>query len=248
MYSSERDDEIYQYLKDHQRASVEELSAHFYVSPATIRRALDKLQSLGMIKRTHGGALYYDRTSEVSIFARQEKNDDLKRKVVDIAMPHLPFFTSIFIDNSSTCLKIASLLDLEYKTVITNGFQVALVVNRKPNVKLVLPGGEVEYNANAVSGSVTCNMLRDFHCDLMLSSCAAVDTGGVYEFSQDTAQIKRTVFNNCKYKILLADKTKLETNAIYKVMEPQAYDAIYSDVDDVVLQRYRQNGIKIFNR
>ncbi len=74
LFTTERFKEIEDYLKKHQRATIEELSKMLYVSEATIRRDLNEMQKLGMVKRTHGGALLTSEENEPNIFVRIEKN------------------------------------------------------------------------------------------------------------------------------------------------------------------------------
>ena len=58
MFVNERFKLISEYLKEHKKASVEELAEFLYVSTATVRRDLLEMQKMGMVARTHGGALY----------------------------------------------------------------------------------------------------------------------------------------------------------------------------------------------
>ena len=60
LFVLERYNSIAEHIKNKGRATVEELAAILYVSPATIRRDLATMQKLGMIKRTHGGAIHIE--------------------------------------------------------------------------------------------------------------------------------------------------------------------------------------------
>ena len=101
-FINERINGILKYLKEKQKASVEELAAVFFVSPASIRRDLKEMQRLGMIERSRGGAIYNEKADEVSIFVRAEKNAKEKEITASVALKSLPEFQSVFIDNSST--------------------------------------------------------------------------------------------------------------------------------------------------
>ena len=57
MFTLERQNEIFQYLKEQKSASISELSRQFFIGEATIRRDLDKLEKKNLIKRTYGGAV-----------------------------------------------------------------------------------------------------------------------------------------------------------------------------------------------
>ena len=147
------------------------------------------MQKLGMLERSHGGALSTENANEVSIFIRLEKNAKEKKHTASIALGNIPDFQTLFIDNSSTCLALAERMNLAYKTIVTNGLQIATKLSQKKNVTLIMPGGEVQFNTNTVSGSVTCTMLKKFKFDLMLSSCAAISGGAPYVQTLDTTLI-----------------------------------------------------------
>ena len=123
MFTRERYKLIEDYLKKESRATVDELAKMLYVSPATVRRDLTEMEKMGQIKRTHGGAIYNDSGDELNIFVRIENNAKEKDETAQIALKHLPSFNTVFVDNSSTCLALLSKMDLNHKTIVTNGFQ-----------------------------------------------------------------------------------------------------------------------------
>ena len=182
MHTNERFDLILDYLKMHKRATVADLSKMVYVSEATVRRDLNEMQRLGLLRRTHGGAMYADGSEEVSIFVRQEVNATGKEVTASIALPHLPDFHTIFIDNSSTCLALVQRMNLRHKVAVTNGIQAATWLAQQDDVQVIMPGGELKANTG-FTGSMACNTLRGFRFDLMLCSCASIDMEGTYENS-----------------------------------------------------------------
>lgn len=246
-FVNKRIDSIYDYLKKHRRASIEELSQALYMSQSTIRRDLAEMQQKGMIARYHGGAMLRDGIDELSIFTRLEKDADRKEQVAEIAARHIPDFYSVFIDNSTTCLALASKLDLTGKLVVTNGLQLALQLSRKKDIQLVMPGGSVHFNTNALTGSMATRTMRTFRLDLMLFSCAAFNESGIYERSLETTQLKQVVSEQCKYRMLVADESKLSANATYRITGPENIDAVVTDAPDSKLSELVMRGAHIFN-
>ena len=74
MIVNERHNEILNIIKSKRNVSVGELSALLFVSEATVRRDLTQMQRLGLIERTHGGAIATSGTEETSHFVRIVKN------------------------------------------------------------------------------------------------------------------------------------------------------------------------------
>ena len=229
MALNERQTEILNTLKNEKKVAVADLAKALYVSEATIRRDLIEMKSMGLVERSHGGAILPENVEEVSIFFRMEKNATEKERVATKALLYIPTFNSVFIDSSSTALALAERIDLNFKTVVTNNLQTALQLSKKPNINLILLGGHVHYNTHSATGSWTARQLEDFSFDLMISSCAAVLNGCAYERSLDQKEIKRAAFENCKYRILLVDHTKFGAQATYKLAELTAYDLVVTD-------------------
>ena len=229
MALTERQNEILKWLKENKSAGVNELSKALFVSEATIRRDLAEMKSMGLVERSHGGALLPENAEEISIFFRMEKNANEKERAATKALPYIPSFKSLFIDSSSTALALAERLDLSFKTVVTNNLQTAIQLSKKPNLNLILLGGNVHFNTNSATGSWTARQLEDFAFDLMISSCAAVIGDASFERSLDQKEIKRAAFMRCKQKILLIDHTKFSAHGTYRLASLSDYDLVVTD-------------------
>ena len=92
MALTERQNEILRILKENKTAGVNALAQELYVSEATIRRDLTEMKSMGLIERSHGGAILPENAEEISIFFRMEKNANEKERAATKALPHLPPF------------------------------------------------------------------------------------------------------------------------------------------------------------
>lgn len=248
MAYTERSLSILEYLKKNKTATVEELSSKLYVSAATIRRDLNEMQKMGQIERSHGGAVLVENADEISIFVRQIKNAREKERTASVALKRLPEFSTVFIDNSSTCLALTERMNFSHKTVVTNGLQVAMSVARHDGVTLIMPGGEIKYNTTAVLGAKAIEMLENCRFDLSLISCSALDKNGCYEFSLDSMQIKKTALHNSKRRILIFDKTKINTTALFRTAALDEFDALITDADDEAVAPLREAGnVKIIH-
>ncbi|MBQ9714469.1 MAG: DeoR/GlpR transcriptional regulator [Clostridia bacterium] len=229
MALTERQNEILKRLRESKSAGVSTLAKEFYVSEATIRRDLAEMKSMGLIERSHGGALLPENADEISIFFRMEKNASEKERAATKALMHIPPFKSVFIDSSSTALALAERIDLSFKTVVTNNLQTAIQLSKKPNITLIMLGGNVHFNTNSATGSWTARQLQDFSFDLMISSCAAIIGTEVFERSIEQKEIKRVAFERCKKRILLIDHTKFTSNGTYRLSALSDYDLVVTD-------------------
>ena len=229
MALTERQNEILKWLKENKTAGVNELAKALFVSEATIRRDLAEMKSMGLVERSHGGALLPENAEEISIFFRMEKNASEKERAATKALPHIPPFKTVFIDSSSTALALAERIDLSFKTVVTNNLQTAIQLSKKPNINLILLGGNVHFNTNSATGSWTARQLQDFSFDLMISSCAAIIDSEVFERSLEQKEIKRVAFERCRYRILLIDHTKFSAQGTYRLSSLSEYNVVITD-------------------
>lgn len=244
---SYRESQILNILKEKKYAKIEEIAKEIYVSEATVRRDVAKLKSLGLLERDHGGAIFVENSEEVHIFVRKEQDPFEKLATANIAVPHLPDFTSVFIDNSSTLLVLAKLIDFRHKTVVTNGMALAGELSKKEHVNIIVPAGNVNNNSNSITGPLTARTLLDMNFDLYLGSCAAINENGTYESSSEQAEIKRVVMNNSLKKILLVDRTKFDKKATFRTARLDDYDAIFTNAGEEIIKKAVDKGAKIIN-
>ena len=229
MSLNERHDKILKILKENKTANVKELSKALFVSEATVRRDLTEMKTLGLVERSHGGAILAESAEEISIFIRMTKNAKEKELVAHNALPYIPEFRSVFIDSSSTALALAERMDLEHKTVVTNNLQTAIQLSKRENVNLILLGGSVQFNTISSTGSWTARQIEDFSFDLMISSCAAINNDSTFERSMEQKEIKLAAFLKSKKRILLVDHSKFSSEGTYRMAKLSEYDLIATD-------------------
>lgn len=229
MAINERHEMILSILREKRSANVGELAARLFVSEATVRRDLSEMQRLGLIERSHGGAVISDNAEDVSLFVRMNKNSKEKEQTASNALPYIPEFHSLFIDSSSTALALAERMDLSFKTVVTNNLQTAIVLSGKRDVNLIILGGSVQYNTVSSTGSFTSRQIEEFSFDLMISSCTAVSGTSAYEGSLEQKEIKLSAMRKSKFKILLFDGEKYNSSGAYKTADLSEFDLVVSN-------------------
>ncbi|MCD8306706.1 MAG: DeoR/GlpR family DNA-binding transcription regulator [Clostridia bacterium] len=249
MKVNDRTKDIIALLKENKAASVEDLAKLLFVSPATIRRDLTDLEKAGIVRRTHGGVVYMEKTDEVSIFLRQASNPEEKSMVAYIAAHNLPDFNTAFMDNSSTCLALCERMNLRNKTIFTNGLQIALSVSQQDTASVILPGGELKYNTSAMYGSLAARMIASFNYDIAIMSCSAVDSWGSYEASLEAMEIKKVAMERAKKRVLIFDRTKIGTSTTFCTAPLEYYDMLITNASNKETEPLRKisKDIKITN-
>ena len=211
MLTLERQEEILDILNKTNSATVEELAKRLYVSSATIRRDLRQMESQGLIKRSHGGAIPFRSTTEESAFAlREQENTVAKKTIANLAVKLVKNGDSIFLDSSSTTgLTIPLLNSFQYLSVTTIGLRNALLLSQTNNIKIYIAGGQVQNHSNSIIGSDTIDYISRIHADISFISCSGLDLqNGITEASIEQAKIKQQMRKNSNKLAVLCDSTK----------------------------------------
>lgn len=202
-------------------SSIEELVAITQSSPATVRRDLVKLETGGVIERTHGGARLAESSNlEVAFGLRESENLEGKRAIGRAAHALLKPGSTVLMDAGTTVLQLAKAIRLEPMplTIITNGLALAQELVNVPGIEVILLGGKLHGDNLSSVGTYTEKLLEEFWCDqLFLGATAISQENNLATLDAGEASINRKMLERTKHSILLADSSKFGHNAPYRV-------------------------------
>lgn len=203
--------EILELLGQRTEASVEELCRVLYVSAPTIRRDLQALEREGLIRRTRGGAALLRGAGAESPFAfRSAEHAGEKEQLATQAVELVADGMTLFLDSSSTILRLARLLGrFRDLTIITNGIRTADVLSDFPQLTIFTTGGQVRPNSKSFVGTAACDFIREHCADYtFFSSQGVTQENGPTEANEEEAMVKRCFLSASKRAVLLADSSK----------------------------------------
>lgn len=245
MLPLQRQNDILDILAKRQVVSVEELCKLLYSSGATIRRDLKKLESEGLIKRTHGGAAFIESaTAEFPLVLRESENLQQKDIIAQKALKYVKNGQTIFLDSSSTVFRFAqSLKNFSDITIVTNGIKVLNALADCKNLRLYCTGGLLTPNAKSLIGSSACEFVSRFHADLAFMSCRGVDAEiGPTVSSEEDANIKKAFAVNARRSILLCDASKLDMQFFCKIGSLESFFQLITETELPEKYRVRLGG------
>lgn len=151
-------------MKDH-KVSVAKLSELLNVTEVTVRRDLEKLESEGFLKRTHGGAVLMDYVDETAWEENEEIKDILLyQEIADTAYHLVNDGEAIMLTSGPVNSSIAKALSGRNNlTIVTNDLSIASAFTHSTSNNLILLGGDLE--EGAVYGQMTIDNLRNFSFD-----------------------------------------------------------------------------------
>lgn len=211
--SLERHAQIAQLIETQGRATVEELSARFGVSEATIRRDLEKLDAQGAVRRAHGGAVAVLRaTPEPPVLRRADEHAAEKRQIGAAAAQLVADGDTIILGSGTTTPEVARHLGGKRNLkVITNALNIALLLANQPEITLIVTGGLVRSSEQSMIGHLTERALSELRADKLIMGIRALSlaAGLSNEYGLETS-VDRAMLRCAPQIIVVADHSKFE--------------------------------------
>ena len=232
MLTLERQNEIYELIKKKKSVSIDELAKRFYISPASIRRDLVKLEQNGLIKRTYGGAILIDGfNAETPLLIREAEQIGEKERIAQHACEMVRDRDTVFMDSSSTTRFMAKYLNPKMNiTIITNGIRLMTDLSEQQNVTVYGIGGKLRHHSLSMIGSQAETSLSNFWASTLFFSCTALSIQhGAMDSSDGEAEVRKKMMSLCRTKVLLCDHTKFDRTAFYRICGFEDIDAIITD-------------------
>ena len=236
--AAERRQRIRDILRTRRIARVGDLCGELDVSPATVRRDLETLESRGQIQRVHGGAVTAESRLEEPLFDDKTNIAAVeKRRIARAALKLVGFRDSIFLDGGSTVLALASMLhDMPHLTVVTNSLRVASTLAGE-GPRLILIGGEWRRLSQTFVGPLTAPLIEQIHVDTaFMGTIGASVKHGLTTTDPREAHTKALVMSHANRVVLLADAAKLGKLSFVKF-------ATFDDVDVLITDRGAAEGV-----
>ena len=231
MLTLERQEQIMSILREKKTVTVRELSETLFASGSTIRRDLAELENAGLIRRSHGGAVLFEASSdEASARVREQQNRREKKLIGELGAGLLRASSSLFLDSSSTAgAMIPYLAGFSDLTVITNGLRNALLLAENPDLRVVIACGTVRPNSGSLYGADTLSYLSGLHPGFCFISCGGLSGSGITESTFEQGAIKRQMLHGSDTRVLLCDSSKFGKNCLYRIGGLNEIDLLVSN-------------------
>ena len=235
MFAEERYNRIAALVASEGRVTVAQLAARFNITKETVRRDLALLETDGLLRRVHGGAVPSTSasTSELSLTSREGRNQAEKSRIAKAALAMVPAEGSIVLDGGTTTGSLAALLVQEVRDqllIITHSVPVAHTLIGS-SLQLEFIGGRVRSLTSACVGSGTVALYNGFRPDVVF-----IGTNGVHpQFGLSTpdpeeASVKAAIVRSARRVVVLADASKLNAETLVKFAGLTEIDALVTDV------------------
>lgn len=230
MYQEERLLSIMEFLKKHNRISVEQICSLFDVSRDTARRDLVRLEEEKSIVRTRGGAILPTIHDEIKNYSNRLNFVSNEKKIIGKLAASLIYpGDRVILDASTTVQACAEQLENQDCTIITNSINLAEVLSFKPKVNIQLLGGTLEKEHRFLYGSSVVDKLSEYHVDKAFIGVVGISEHGLTIAHEEDGIVKRKMIQQAKQVIALADHTKLGTTDYFRFADLQDIDLLITD-------------------
>lgn len=230
MFAEERKREILRLISQQKKVKTLELSQIFSVSEPTIRRDINELEEQGLLIRTHGGALALDHAEvEASYYDKQALSSCEKEEIALLAAALVKDYDTILLDAGTTTLAIARAITARHITVLTNSLDIALALEDKPEVDIVVLGGQMRWRTRALVGPLTERVLADFRVHLAFIGANGFNEKGFMTPNPVEAQTKRKMIEIADRAFVVADSRKYGKTHLCLIARWDEVQGILSD-------------------
>ena len=230
-----------------------ELAEQLDVSESTIRTDLETLHEENLLVRVRGGAISKESgtsgTPSSPINEKLLKNADEKQAIARWSAGLIEDGDVIMLDASSTVFHIAKFLhDRRNLTVFTNGIAVAQELAKEASNTVIIIGGILRANGNAITGEISKQLLQDYHVRTAFVSCGAFKTElGFFEMDMQEAQMKSLMIKSAQRRVAMIDSTKIGAVGLTAFATLDDFDYFVSDekITRQMIQEIRQHDTHV---
>jgi DeoR family fructose operon transcriptional repressor len=242
-----RQNQIYTYLNHEGEAKISDFTERFNVVEMTIRRDFEKMEKLGLIKKTFGGAISLA-PQDVSLFERESINVKAKKMIGKKAAEFVNDGEAIFIDAGTTTSQMIPYLPDDYNLiVVTNALNVASKVQGK-NKEKVLLGGILLASTSSLVGPLAEAAVENLTFNqVFLSATGLSIEQGFTNSNLFEVPIKQKVIKQSKKVHFLIDHSKFGSQYLYKIANFEGIDRIITDREppDEYRQLFTSLGVEL---
>lgn len=207
----QRQGQILQLLTQQEQVSVSELSSLLSISEVTVRSDLEQLGRAGLLRRIRGGAAR-PLSTEQPLEETSKQYAAAKRRIGRAAAALVQDGETIFLDVGSTTTEVARHLSptLSGVTVVTNGLNIALELERLTNLQVMVTGGTLRRLQHSLINPYASDLLSRIRADRLFLGCNGVHLQhGVTGANHEEAEIKAQMVRGSREVVVVADSSKL---------------------------------------
>ncbi len=230
MTGDERRQQLSEFLARRGFADLSVLVAELNVSESTIRRDLSQLEDEGVIRRTHGGAVFIsDRFSALNYSARESTEVDQKQAIGKAAAELIQDGETIMLDGGTTTFQVARHLLTRALQVVTNSLPIANLLGSAGSIELIFVGGYIYPRTGVALGPIARQALDSLHFSKVFMGAAGISEDGFYNANVLLAETQQQMMCSADEVVVVADHTKFGRRSLARLCGWDRISRLVSD-------------------
>ena len=231
MENTIRQQQILDFLYQYHFASIEDIAQTIYVSGATVRRDLQKLEKKGFVRMVYGGVVLSEYSNEVvPVSLRDRENAAIKEIIAEKAAQLIHDNDTVIFDSSSTVRRICRHIKTRKNlTVITNNLRVCQEL-KDTDISVYCTGGALMNRRDCFLNHFAEEFLRQITAtSVFFSSQGVLENGDIVDSSEEEVALRKIMLSRVKNKIFLYDSSKLGKEHPFKLCNISEVTHIVTD-------------------
>jgi DeoR/GlpR family transcriptional regulator of sugar metabolism len=218
--------------------ALSDLARTISVSESTIRRDLDYWHRQGVLRRTHGGAIFVgDQGALPALEDRSGSQIEEKRVIARAAAARVRDGDAVLLDGGTTTLEVARLLVGRPLQIVTNSLPIANLFASDRETDLVMLGGYVYPRTGVALGPQAVRMMEDIHVHQTILSVGGITAKGLFNSNLLLVETERAMMPCADEVVVVADHSKIGRRALAFLCELTSVDVLIVDRDLTEAQR-----------
>ena len=247
---AERHKYIKEQLSKNGFVRVLDVAEHLGVTGATIRKDLRILEAQGVLYRTHGSASpVKPHVMDLSIGEKSTQHVSEKQAIARAAQTLIMPDDAIILASGSTVTAFAEVLKPDGSiNVVTPSLGIAVLLNERDAVKVMVLGGEMYKNSLSVRGGYAEQGLINVSCSKLFIGCDGIDlASGVTCSNIPESRLTNAMMAAASQAVVLADSSKFGRRGFGKIGNVEDVDIIITDsgIPDSFKNKIEDAGVQV---
>jgi DeoR/GlpR family transcriptional regulator of sugar metabolism len=250
MTNKQRTDLIERFIREHKYSDLHTLATRFDSSLSTVRRALDHLETRGIVRRHHGGASLVENDAlaqEYDFLARHQRQPEEKYAIARLIADQVEPGMTVILDGGSTTYTVARFLAAKRLQVITNSLPIAGLFGEIGTADTTVTGGSIYRRLGVLVGPLCEQFFAQTHADLAILGGTGVTEEGIWNHNPLLASGQRKMIAAAERTIFGLDNSKFGRRAQTLTSPFEARHTIVTDTkpEPSVARSIAASGAKV---